>query len=478
MAVPHHWGVRRADPNPAPAAPLWWDPDAGAPLGGAEVWRDCSRVRAAWSRSADVVIVGGGFTGLWSAYYLLQARPDLDVLVLEAQRVGFGASGRNGGWVSALFPVPADDLARRHGEAAARSLLAALRETVVEVGKVVAAEAMPGVGYHRGGTVALARTPAQVTRAQAGVAAARPWDEGTVWLPAAEARERMAGAGVLGATYNPHCARVQPMALVQGLAAAVRRLGGRIVEGVRVSGAEPGCVHTDSGTVRAAHVLRATEAWTAALTGLRRRVAPVYSLIVATQPLAPSVWKRIGLADFEVFTDHRHEIVYGQRTEDGRLVFGGRGAPYHFGSAIAPRFDADAQVFARLRATLRDLLPQLGDVEFTHAWGGPLGIPRDWHPSVTYDRSVRVGSAGGYVGDGVAAANLAGRTLADLVLGLDTPLTRLPWVGHRSPDWEPEPLRWLGVNAGLRLAALADREEARTGSPARLGRVLAALTGH
>ena len=145
---------------------------------------------------------------------------------------------------------------------------------------------------------------------------------------------------------------------------------------------------------------------------------------------------------------------------------------------MRPEFDLEEDVFAALRTTLTELLPQLSGVRFTHAWGGPLGIARDWHPSVSWDPVTRTGRAGGYVGDGVAASNLAGRTLADLVLGRSTALVELPWVGHRSPRWEPEPLRWLGVNAGLRLAQLADREETRTGRPARLGALLSRLTAH
>jgi len=171
-------------------------------------------------------------------------------------------------------------------------------------------------------------------------------------------------------------------------------------------------------------------------------------------------------------------VVYGQRSADGRLVFGGRGAPYHFGSDIKPEFDGDATVFRSLRRSLTGLLPAAEGIEFTHAWGGPLGVARDWHPGVGYDPSTGQGQAGGYVGDGVALSNLAGRTLADLVTTRDTALTHLPWVQHRSRKWEPEPLRWLGVNAGLQLAKLADREERLTGRPALLGRALSALTGH
>lgn len=429
-------------------------------------------------RRADVVIVGGGYTGLWSAYYLLRADPGLDVLVLEAEEVGFGASGRNGGWVSALWPVSPDVLAARHGRERALAQLSALRETVREVGHVCQEEAIDA-GFVQGGTVVLARGPAQVARARASAAHGASWGDGTVWLSREAARERVAGAGVDGATFNPSCARVHPWRLVRGLADAVRRRGGVIAEHTPVSAiTEHGVTLADGTDVAAGHVLRATEAWTATLPGLRRRVVPVYSLIVATQPLTSEQWDSVGLAGRETFSDHGHVIVYGQRTVDDRIVFGGRGAPYHFGSGISPSFDVDAAVFARLRHTLTDLLPQLDGVAFTHAWGGPLGIARDWHPSVGYDPGTRQGWAGGYVGDGVAATNLAGRTLADLVLGRRTELTELPWVGHRSPAWEPEPLRWLGVNAGLQLARAADLEERLTRRPARLGRVLATLTAH
>ena len=158
-------------------------------------------------------------------------------------------------------------------------------------------------------------------------------------------------------------------------------------------------------------------------------------------------------------------IIYGQRTADGRLAFGGRGAPYHFGSRIAPEFDTDERVRAMLRATLAELFPVTADVELPFPWGGPLAVPRDWHPHVRFDRARGLASAGGYVGDGVAAANLAGRTLADLVLGRDTDLTHLPIVGHRSPRWEPEPLRWVGA----RVAAAAAAERSPRPPRRRLG---------
>jgi glycine/D-amino acid oxidase-like deaminating enzyme len=222
-------------------------------------------------------------------------------------------------------------------------------------------------------------------------------------------------------------------------------------------------------------VLRATEGYTGGLPGLRRTIAPVYSLVMATAPLSSETWREIGLGQRETFADHRHVVVYGQRTADDRLVFGGRGAPYHLGSRIRPEFDHEPRVFRRLERALVEMFPVLDGVETTHTWGGPLGVPRDWCASVGFDARTRTGSAGGYVGDGVSTTNLAGRTLRDLALGLDTDLTALPWVGHRSPQWEPEPARWLGINAGLRAMMLADAEERTTRRPSRIARLVKPL---
>ncbi len=446
---------------------LWSDDAAPLPLTPATVPAD-----------ADVVLVGGGLTALWTAYHLLGLRPGMQVVVVEAEHVGFGASGRNGGWVSALWPVGWDAVAAEHGAAAARDLVAALRETVVEVGRVCRDEGIDAA-YHRGGTLTLARNAAQERRARAVAASGERWGDGTVWLDADEARDRLAATRVRGATFNPHCARIHPRRLVDGLARVVVDRGATICERTRVASIRPGVVRLDDGrTIRARNVIRATEAWTARLPNLRREVAPVYSLMVATEPLTPALWEQVGLRHFETFADHRHVVVYGQRTVDDRIAFGGRGAPYHRGSAIAAAFDHDEAIFATIRETLRDLLPQLAGTAFTHAWGGPLAIARDWHPSVGLDPATGLGWAGGYVGDGVAATNLAGRTLADLVCGRRTPVTALPWVGHRSPRWEPEPARWVGINAGMQVAEVADREEALTGRPAVLGRALTAIVPH
>ena len=204
---------------------------------------------------------------------------------------------------------------------------------------------------------------------------------------------------------------------------------------------------------------------------------PVYSLMIATEPLPEAFWAAAGLAGRQTFSDNRHLVIYGQRTADGRLAFGGRGAPYHFSSRAHERYDRDKRAHGALRRTLLELFPSLEGAAITHAWGGPLGVPRDWFSSVGFERASGLAWAGGYVGDGVSTSNLAGRTLADLLLGRETDLVQLPWVGHRSRDWEPEPLRWLGINAALLAARMADRAE-RRGRASVVGTRVARLTGH
>ncbi|WP_203783895.1 NAD(P)/FAD-dependent oxidoreductase [Paractinoplanes rishiriensis] len=398
----------------------------------------------AGDRTADVAIVGGGYTGLWTAYYLARLAPALSVVVLEAEYCGFGASGRNGGWASGLFPVAEDKLSRRYGADRAAAMHAALADAVDEVGRVTAAEGID-CHYAKGGTISLVRSPAQLRRAY----------RTKGFVGAEEARAICGASDVLGGVYSPDCAALHPARLVRGLAEAVAARGVTIHEGTRVRRVARGLVETERGTVRAGTVVRALEGYTARLAGHRRTLAPVYSLMIATEPLPAADWERIGLRRRETFTDERHMIIYGQRTADDRLAFGGRGAPYHFGSRVEPDFDRVPAVFDSLQATLTEMFGIRPPI--AHRWGGPLGIPRDWMPSVGLEDGI--GWAGGYVGDGVAAANLAGRTLADLISGTESDRTALPWVGHRSRLWEPEPIRWLGINAALRATHLRDALE-------------------
>lgn len=451
---------------------LWWDtlPEhltgpLGEPLDG--------------DASADVVIVGAGYTGLWTAYYLLTTQPGIRVTVLEAEHAGYGASGRNGGWCSALFPASVAKLAAMSDRDSAVRLQRAMHDTVDDIGAVAQAEGWD-VHWAKGGTVVATRTPLQWQRAQEEIEEWRRWgfgEEDYRLLGADEARRLVDATDVIGATYTPHCAAIHPARLVRHLARTVVDRGGVIHEHSPVTELRPGFVRTPRGRVRAKYVVRATEGYTSRLPGYERAMVPVYSLMIATEPLGPDVWDRIGLQSRATFSDGRHLIVYGQRTADDRLAFGGRGAPYHFRSSIRQEFDRDPAVFADLWHTLVDMFPAVSGHVVTHSWGGALGIPRDWCASVGLDRVTGIAWGGGYVGDGVGTSHLAGRTLADLITGRDTELTTLPWVGHLSPDWEPEPLRWLGVNVGLRVMGSADDVEARTGRPSLRARVFSRFLG-
>jgi glycine/D-amino acid oxidase-like deaminating enzyme len=461
---------RMAPADPYRSLSFWHDTVPGTLAPGAPLPGDTD---------ADVAIAGAGFTGMWTAYYLHKADPALRIVLCEREIAGFGASGRNGGWCSALFPASLAKLQRMTDRPSAIAMQRAMNETVDEVGRVAAAE---GIDCHwaKGGTVMLARSALQLERARDEVSESREFgfgEEDLRLLSAGEARGMAAATDVMGGTYTPHCAAIHPSRLARGLAGVLRKAGIGLYEGTEVLQIEPGRLVTRLGTVRARYVIRATEGYTPGLRGLRRAVVPVYSLMIATDRLPDAVWDQIGLAGRPTFGDLRHLIIYGQRTADGRFAFGGRGAPYHLGSAIRPSFDRVPSVFAELRRTLAEMFPVLGDVRVTHSWGGPLGIPRDWCASVGLGRSSGIGWAGGYVGDGVSTTNLAGRTLADLVTGADSDLVRLPWVGHKSPDWEPEPLRWLGLNAGLRAMGLADHSEARTGRPSIAARYMSRFLG-
>lgn len=459
---------------------------------GRSLWHDTldgvapHRPPLAGNVDADVAIVGAGYTGLWTAYYLARIDPSLRIVVVDAETVGFGASGRNGGWASALLPMSLTTMAERFGRDGARRMHRAMVDTLDEIEHVIAAEEID-CHFRRGGTLSASRSRAQTARLRSEIDEFRTFglgEEHLRWLDADAASTMVAVTQIEGGAFTPHCAAIHPARLVHGLAAAAERRGVAIHEHTSVSRIEPddgrgARAITDRGVIRAGCVVRATEGFTASLRGLRRRLAPVYSLMIATEPLPQAFWDEVGWGDRQTFADGRHLLIYGQRTADDRIAFGGRGAPYHFGSRIHPDFDVNDEVHTALHQTLLELFPILGDAAITHRWGGPIGLSRDWWCSVDHDRTTGLAWAGGYVGDGVSTTNLAGRTLADLITSTRSELTELPWVGHRSRSWEPEPLRWLGINSMVRLPMGADNHEARTGQPDRWrAAILARVTGH
>jgi glycine/D-amino acid oxidase-like deaminating enzyme len=451
----------------------FWYADAGTPD---------RRAPLAGSTDADVCVVGGGYTGLWTAYYLKKAAPFLRVTVLEAEFCGYGASGRNGGW---LYNGVAgrDRYARLHGHEAAADLQRAMNATVDEVVGVCAAEGVDA-DIVKGGVIEVARSPAQLVRLREYHDAEVAFGEkDRLLLTARETAERLTVPRAFGATWTPHGARVHPVKLLRGLAGAVESLGVTIHESTPVTRIAHKHAFTPRGTVRAPYVLRCTEGFTAGIEGHKRSWLPMNSSMIATEPLPARVWDEIGWLGRETLGDMAHAYMYAQRTADDRIALGGRGVPYRYGSRTDRYGVTPAATMEALRGVLADFFPAAAGAAIDHAWSGVLGVPRDWCASVELDRGTGLGWAGGYVGSGVATSNLAARTLRDLVLrdsgqGGRTELTELPWVGHRVRRWEPEPLRWLGVRALYAAYRTADRQEARgraTTSP--LARVADRLSG-
>ena len=423
--------------------------------------------------TADVIIVGAGYTGLWSAIFIKEQRPDLDVVIIDAVAPGYGASGRNGGWCSGLLPIDMASLVALHGRDAASTMQQAAIASVVDVGRYVT-ENKIDCDWRFSGSVTAATNPAQLERAKQAVVEAQAFgltDHDLRVISVDELRDRVRIHGAIGGTFTPHCAVVHPMKLVNGLSARARSLGVRFALGLRVGTIDDAGVTGDFGNtpirLRAPWVVRATEAFTPAIKAQHRHVVPLYSYMIATEPLSEGAWSEIGWTARETLAEGRHMVTYAQRTADGRIAFGGRGAGYRFASRVASHFDVDPRVHDRIVESMHTLFPATRNSRVTHRWGGPLALPRDWHPSVTIDRATRRIRAGGYVGDGVALAHLAGRTVAAAITGVDSADLALPIARHISRNWEPEPLRFIGINSALRLPLMADAIERRTRRPAR-----------
>ncbi len=433
----------------------------------------------------DVAIVGGGFTGLWTARELLRRDPRLTIAIFEKSVCGFGASGRNGGWASALFPLSDDEVQTRHGREALIHQRSLLERAVPELGQAALADQIDA-HFFQGGSLTFARNAVQESRLRENVRRSHEErsDSALRWLNEGELYEYGYVYGARGATYNPHCARLHPARLVRALSDVVEGLGASIFEGTDVTRIEPGSnnrlarVVSTGGCASATYVVRATEGFTPTLPGQRRSTAPIYSLMIATEPQTPSFWDEVGFRRYETFADARHNIIYGQRTNDDRIAFGGRGAPYHFGSSVEPRYDQNARTFRALEDTLRTLFPTFTGV-ISHRWGGPLAMPRDHEPSVLVDHATGMASAGNYTGDGVVLSRVCAQALADLITqpGVRSEFTSLPFVGHTSPKWEFEPWRWIGANSARSLANRADRVEERFNRTSRASAFLDRLLG-
>ncbi len=391
------------------------------------------------------------------------------IVVIEQNQIGFGASGRNGGWCSGFMPTSLCELEENHGRSAAIEMFNQSFKTLDEIESVLKDEQID-CDYHRGGTINGATNSVQSGRLDDEIKQMREFgfgEEHMRFLTTAELSARLNIDGLQKVSYTPHCAAIHPMKLVTGLARTIENLGVEIFENTKVIGYAPREITTDSHICSADFIIRATEGYTAQMRRNRRTLAPLYSYMVATAPLSASQLSGLGWANRETYHDARRMIIYAQLTKDNRIAFGGRGAPYHFASRVAPQFDMHIEIHNKIIRSMHEVFNVTKDLEITHRWGGPLGVPRNWRPSVKFNPRTGLGSLGGYVGEGVAATNLAARTLAHLIIDDKHPLTELPWVNIDSQKWEIEPFRFIGINGLLKLSDSIDKHESKTNRPAR-----------
>ena len=410
---------------------------------------------------ADVAIIGAGYTGLWTAYYLKQIDPGLEIVIVESEVAGFGASGRNGGWCSAYLDGIShwlDDPSTRDGAIRLQRLLF---DTVKEVSRVTEAESID-CHFEQSGALEIAVNAMQEKRLRIEYEHHRSLgfsEDDYRWLDKNEIGEKLAMQGARGAIHMAHNATVHPARLARGLAATLDSMGVSIYEHSTVTRIGAHKLATVGGSVKAGSIVIATEGYSNDTAKNTNQLIPLHSMMVATEPLSSSQLDELRISQRYCFSSIHHLVTYGQLTADNRIAFGCRGS-YNYGSRIS-QFSASDPDFNTVRETLLELLPSLNGIGFTHAWGGAMGVARNLFPSVNFDQTRGLGWAGAYFGNGVGASNLAGRTMADLITGRDTDRTHTPWVNPQGAGkhWEPEPLRWLAIKSAKSLMGMADKCE-------------------
>lgn len=432
--------------------------------------------------SVDLAIIGGGYTGLWAAYFAKKLEPSLSVAVFEAEQVGYGASGRNGGWLSAMIPGNRATFARASGGGmdASRALQQEFITGVDAVLEILKAEGI-NADQHKGGALVAAHTKAGLGRLRSRRDTDLKYgltEDEVQFLDRTEFQDRINISTVHGGLFYKQCARIQPAKLVYGLADTLTAMGVNIYEHSRVERADAGALVLANGRVTAGKAFICTEGYSGPLLG-QRSLIPINSSMIVTKQLSEDAWRQIGWNGLQCLNDSAHTFIYSQRTADGRIAIGGRGRPYRYASGTGGRGATAQSTINLISEKLATFFPGI-HFEVDHAWSGVLGVTRDWNGGVHWDPATGIGSSTGYAGHGVTAAYVGGRTLAELAFEQDTQRTTLPWVGYRSRKWEPEPLRWLGVHGMYRLFGLADQWEERMDSSntsllARFGSRLAGL---
>lgn len=425
------------------------------------------------SKAVDVAIMGGGFTGLWTAYYLIKQNPSLNIAILEKETVGFGASGRNGGWCYPVFSVTPDTLIKRYGKEVAQEMQLAMFESVSEIERVTLQEQIE-CEFKKGGGIKLALGQHATPLLEKEMETYRKLniEDHYELLNKVQTDSRVLVQNTEGSIYTKNSAVLNPGKLVRQLARVLEKNGVEIYEQTEVVDVKEGSskkdpkLYTANGSITAklACVL-AGESYISQMSKYHRQVIPMYSLITLTEPLNEEQWSYIGWKERESIGSTRYSVNYLQRTADNRILFGGRGQPYRFGSKIKDCYDTHKSTHNMLKQMLREWFPSLSNIRFTHSWGGPVGITRDWTPNFQFNKQSRIANAWGYVGQGVSTTNLAGRILRDLIINEDSPLVKLPMVQHQSKKWEVEPFRWVGARYVQNGLEKVDNKAEETGQP-------------
>jgi glycine/D-amino acid oxidase-like deaminating enzyme len=410
----------------------------------------------------DVAIIGGGFTGLWTAHFLLRADPSLKVAVIEREVVGYGASGRNGGFAMTLLSRSLHDLLQSFGANAARAAHESVAQSVDAIGEFSATHGV-ACDYEKSGFIGVATDESQIARIEADRRAAETLGISSIrFIPGDELRHQIQSPLYRCGLEEKTCALVNPAKLVRGIARVVRQQSGIIYEQTGVERIErtDGTVdiRTAHGTVRADKVVLATNAYAVQFPEFRRLLIPLYSYIVLTEPLNEGQWASIGWQGRQGLEDKRTYIHYFRPTADARILMGGEDAPYHYGSSVGAQHDRNPRVFDTLQRDLKTIYPQLAGVRFTHQWGGPVAVTARFVPAFGSVDGDRIHYGFGYSGHGVAPTHVGGQILRDLVLGRETELTQLCFVRSKAIPFPPEPWRYLGVNLARRSLLAQDRK--------------------
>ena len=418
--------------------------------------------------TADLVVVGGGYTGLWAALLAKSDDPSVDVVVLEADRCGWAASGRNGGFCAASITHGLGNGVERFPHEI-RTLERLGRDNLDAIEATVAAEGI-ACDFERTGELDVATESYQVDDLREAESQANAYGGSPRFLEAEELQAAVHSPTFLAGLWDPDsCALVHPARLAWGLRAACERAGVRIHEHTRVDGLDPGgpgagapmVVHATHGRVTAPRVVLATNASPSPVRRLRKYIVPVYDYVLMTEPLTPGQTEAIGWEQRQGIGTTGNQFVYLRRTADNRILFGGYDAIYHYGNATSAGFEQRPASFETLSTLFVEMFPALEDVRFTHSWSGAIDTCARF--CAFFDRSFdgRVSSASGYTGLGVGASRFGARVALDLVSGTETELTRLQFVRSKPIPFPPEPVRSIGINLTRWSLARADAHGGR-----------------